>query len=433
MTDMNTLATPGLLPGNPFVVESPEKLPPEQLVGLFIEQYTQIETVRQRRHTFIWGSRGSGKSMMLRYLEPQCQGIVHGGIEKVFSTSEPFLGVYCPCKEGQLNKTEFETLDESATAILSEHLLNITIADRLIVCLRDQFAAGVIGVCELTAFAKKVIMLFEPASIAASGRGATESNDIAVDPLGWLHRLFSLENLKIGGFLRWRCLGRGETQYEGATSGYHDFLLPFMQLVGDLPVIRGASVYVLLDDADRLNRVQQRIVNSWVANRDNQWLCVKVSAQREKYDTLLTLRGGLIEQPHDYSEVNVEELYTQSKSDYANKVRLIAERRLTLSPLPEKNIDQFLPVNDTERQRFDDIKKETAEEWHKAGEPGRQGDYVTRYATARLFQELKRKKQSQELCWIPEPGASFVGHRAGLPGTMLSHGGRMREERGEAG
>ena len=60
-------------------------------------------------------------------------------------------------------------------------------------------------------------------------------------------------------------------------------------------------------------------------------------------DTLLTLRGGLIEQPHDYSEVNVEELYTQSKSDYANKVRLIAKHRLTLSPLPEKNIDQFLP------------------------------------------------------------------------------------------
>ena len=87
----------------------------------------------------------------------------------------------------------------------------------------------------------------------------------------------ALENMKIGGFLHWRCLGRGETQYEGATSGYHDFLLPFMQLVGNLPVIRGASVYVLLDDADRLNRVQQRIVNSWVANRDNQWLCVKVS------------------------------------------------------------------------------------------------------------------------------------------------------------
>jgi hypothetical protein len=382
-----------LLPGNPFVVESPEKLSPEQLVGLFIEKYTQIETVRQRRHTFIWGSRGSGKSMLLRYLEPQCQAIVHGGTEKVFGMPEPFLGVYCPCKEGQLNKTEFETLDESAAAVVSEHLLNLTIADRLVSCLREQFRGGKLPLEDLVSFATNVAMLFDPASIASSTRGATETTDETTDPLEWLHRLFALENLKIGTFLRRCCLSGGESQYEGATSGYHDFLLPLMRLTSELQALKEASVYVLLDDADRLNRVQQSIVNTWIANRDNRVLCVKVSAQRERYETLLTLRGGMIEQPHDYSEVDVEELYTQSKSDYAKKVRLIAERRLELSPIPQKNIDLFFPANETERMRFEEIKKETAAEWEREGEPGREGDFVNRYATARLFQELRRKKQ----------------------------------------
>lgn len=85
-------ATTVKLPGNPFVVESPEKLSPQQIVDLFVKEYTRLETVRQRRHTFIWGSRGSGKSMMLRYLEPQCQALAEKSYETVFKRQDPFLG-----------------------------------------------------------------------------------------------------------------------------------------------------------------------------------------------------------------------------------------------------------------------------------------------------------------------------------------------------
>src|SRR5688572_20392545 len=90
---------------NPFVVESPEKLAAKQIVDLFVRQYTQIESVRQRKHTLIWGTRGSGKSMMLRYLEPRCQSIVVGDGSKFLEGEMPSLAIYCPCKEGQFNKT----------------------------------------------------------------------------------------------------------------------------------------------------------------------------------------------------------------------------------------------------------------------------------------------------------------------------------------
>src|SRR5688500_14184940 len=95
-----------LLPDNPFVVESPEKLSAEQIVALFIKEFTDIETVKQRRHTIIWGSRGSGKSMTLRYLEPQCQQLAIGSRDIWLSSSSPFIGVYCSCKEGHFNQTE---------------------------------------------------------------------------------------------------------------------------------------------------------------------------------------------------------------------------------------------------------------------------------------------------------------------------------------
>src|SRR5256885_8077838 len=112
MTKPGTSAVlPVKLTGNPFVVESPEKLSPEQIVALFVKDYTRLETVKQRRHTFIWGSRGSGKSMMLRFLEPRCQAIAEESYEAVFAKQDPFLAVYCPCKEGHFNRSELDIIE----------------------------------------------------------------------------------------------------------------------------------------------------------------------------------------------------------------------------------------------------------------------------------------------------------------------------------
>src|SRR5262245_6891534 len=108
---------------NPFVVESPEVLSAQETVDLFVEDFTDIDTVKQRKHTFIWGSRGSGKSMMLSYLEPQCQALVSESLNGFLNQKTPFLGLYCPCKEGHLNKTEFLLLDKYTALIISEHII----------------------------------------------------------------------------------------------------------------------------------------------------------------------------------------------------------------------------------------------------------------------------------------------------------------------
>jgi len=167
--------------------------------------------------------------------------------------------------------------------------------------------------------------------------------------------------------------------------------LPFLKLIGGLGRLANASVYILVDDADRLTKLQQSIVNNWIANRDQATLCVKVSAQPESYKTFLTPRGGLIEQPHDYSEVDVEELYTTRKTDYSKKIALISRRRLDLSDVPTKDIETFLPASESEERLFEQVKEETAKEWetHKRQD---KSDYVYRYAKARLFQKLKARK-----------------------------------------
>ncbi len=106
-----------------------------------------------------------------------------------------------------------------------------------------------------------------------------------------------------------------------------------------------------------------------------------------------TRDGFEIEEPHDYSTVDVDELYTQSKSNYAKKVVLIANRRLELSEVQAESIKDFLPPDPTQNNMLSEEQKRTAEEWEKTGKPGRRSDFVTRYSMARLFQRLRQAKQ----------------------------------------
>ncbi len=378
---------------NPFVVESPEKLSPKQIIDLFVRDFTQIETIKQRKHTFVWGTRGSGKSMMLRYLEPQCQIAIHGSAQKFIEQPEPFLGVYCPCKEGQLRKTELSLLDSLSQTIISEHMLNLMIADRVLNCLARQFAPEFFHKAEIESLVKGITRLFDRASVASSTEETNEVASLEDEPIAWLQALIQVENRKIGAFLKKNALLGGGVTYNGTTSGYHDFLLPFVRAVGELSVFKGLPIYLLLDDADKLTRDQQAIVNTWIANRDQSIFCLKISTQREEYKTFYTRDSALIEQPHDYSEVDVDELYTRSQSDYESKVRMISERRLRISGREKVGIEDFLPHDPTEEKLFNTIKEETAAEWEKVGWPGRQSDFVYRYATARLFQRLAGMKQ----------------------------------------
>jgi len=380
---------------NPFAVDSPERLTARAIADLFVEEFTQVRTVRERKHTFVWGSRGSGKSMMFRWLEPECQGLISGGFDKFLSSSEPFLGVYCPMKVAHFRRSEAALLNPQVALILTEHMLNLAIGQRVVACLRNQVPATLFNEAGRVSFAEYSARLFDPASLAPSVLEANEWFDVKKQPLDWLESLFAIELRKVGAYLMNRPSLTGDTSYCGATSGYHDFLLPFLSGVQRYTGLGRGPIYILLDDGDRLSEALQTVVNTWIANRDQATLCVKVSARHEGYLALLTRDGGLIEAPHDFSEIDVDELYTSEESDYVKKVYRIANRRLERSSVPCKDVSAFLPPDPTEQELLERMKADTAAEWASAGRPGREKDFVERYATARLFQNLKSRKQKK--------------------------------------
>ena len=73
--------------------------------------------------------------------------------------------------------------------------------------------------------------------------------------------------------------------------------------------------------------MQTRVLNSWVGTRTSHDVSIKISTQM-RYKTFAKVSGGAIETPHDYSEVNITDLYTTKRGTYLNRVRAIVEKRL---------------------------------------------------------------------------------------------------------
>ena len=74
---------------NPFQITTPEDLTAEEMVKLFVDVFSDFQKVIDPGHVFLMGPRGVGKSMMFRYLQPDCQSLKNN----CDITKLPFLGM----------------------------------------------------------------------------------------------------------------------------------------------------------------------------------------------------------------------------------------------------------------------------------------------------------------------------------------------------
>ena len=108
---------------NPFEVSTPENMPAEQTVNLFVDVFSDFPKLLSPGHTFLNGPRGSGKSMMFRFLMPDCQ-ILHS--RKTFKDLG-FSSFYIPLKNFNFI-TELQRLkDNHGEDVIKFKSFNITL------------------------------------------------------------------------------------------------------------------------------------------------------------------------------------------------------------------------------------------------------------------------------------------------------------------
>ncbi|MBT1063978.1 hypothetical protein KJY73_10360 [Bowmanella sp. Y26] len=365
---------------NPFEVRTPEALSAQEVAKLFVDVFSDFKKVDDQSHTFIQGPRGTGKSMMLRYMEPDVQ---IAACKAARIQDLEFFALHIPIKKAWSDITEWDLLDGTMYQYLAEHLM----ISHITYCLFRSLSKNI----EISDLDKGVLDYLNSLLI---GCGSKEINIDELCTLGSLTSHFHTEFNKIKSFVKRLMFSKPETlDYDGGLLSYLDFLVPLLEKLKEQTWGCGGPFYLMIDDADLLDVRMQRILNTWVSCRTIDSVCLKVATQN-RYATYRTIDGKLIESPHDYSEVNISELYTRKENRYAKRVKDIIEKRLELVGI-HVPVEEFFPEDLAQREKIEEIKCDLKSK-HEAGKGRgtRASDDVIRYATPIYMSMLAGKRKS---------------------------------------
>lgn len=377
---------------NPFFVKRPEDMMAEESKSLFVDVLAELPEIKSKGHTFIHGPRGSGKSMIFRWLQPDCQLLVKN-VENIADLD--LFAVRIPLKNTDFTVGEIARLeDRHASSLINAHLLVLyftaVIMDTFRKLTYDNNA-------EHVREAKALITdAFFPLLKKSGWNGNGDLGKIS-KVKGCFNYMYDLSNVLYSDFknyLRQYSFTTEIFPYQGPLLNYMDFLYPLIKKIVDLAFTPCGPIYLLIDDGDWLSMTQTRVLNSWVATRTSKVACLKISTQY-KYKTYYTLTDLLIETPHDYSEVDISTVYTTSYKDkYRKRIIEIVKKRLKLA---EINTDpkNFFPCD---REQEEKIAKK-AEELRRTHSDGkgrgyRASDDAVRYARPEFMRELAGTSKS---------------------------------------
>lgn len=362
---------------NPFAVQTPEDISADDVVSLFVDVFADFQNILKQGHTFLHGPRGSGKSMMFRFLEPDCQQL----FKQRTLDGLDFFAVYVPIKNTELKLTELKRLENMhANLVLNEHFLVQYVAIRFFASLikanvPDSSGIHAEAVAKLYDSELKRLLIRAGWSdqVPNLASGAKLSQHFAD-----LQSIFADQYASVLMYVRRLAFESGPVPYTGPLTGYLDFLFPLMKKIKELQFMPRAPIFLLMDDADNLSKAQTSILNSWVSCRTSADVSLKISTQLN-YETFLTSSGRTIDSPHDFSEVNISSVYTTRKKSYHNRVAEIVKKRLTMYGI-ECSPDEFFPPAAEQEQRIRSIAMDIKANWNLEGRGFRASDDILRYA-----------------------------------------------------
>ena len=84
---------------NPFEIKSAELMELKQVAEEFVQEHTEYAKLASYSHTIVWGSRGSGKSMHFRFMEPLAQAWkldakFNGNVKRFLEGPNSFIGIF---------------------------------------------------------------------------------------------------------------------------------------------------------------------------------------------------------------------------------------------------------------------------------------------------------------------------------------------------
>lgn len=395
---------------NPFTVYAPEDMTPKDFMQIFVKEHTWINALETPKDFFIFGSRGSGKSMLLNYLEFSHQLCYLGNdLERFFraGSKEHYIGIMVHASLEELNTKRYELLkqhnlgEEGFIDELCMTDLIMSILHRLI----TTFIESAQMVQFINAFDKKKVIEFCERVIKDFDKKKVHSVSFAnastnSESLKMLTREFLDERESIRYYANEKFQMR-EIAYQRNYASI-SYLCRFICQIKSLIGADDFSFYILIDNGDEIGNTMQLCINRLISQRSHKDICFKVAVKKgARWNT----KG--IMWPHDYSQIDIDELYSTQHTVYYNRVKEIANKRLKLAGI-EVAVEDFLPESESERKLLQEIRRELKEKYEKEycsiSEKGEDQEIpvkvewinnrVSKYAQAELFRRLRKTGKS---------------------------------------
>ena len=375
---------------NPFRITTPEDLTAREAVNLFVDVFSDFTQITDPGHVFIKGPRGVGKSMMFRYLQPDCQCL------KTSTCIEdlPFIAIYSPLKNTNFTLTELKRLENKhASTILNEHLMvthilirvfdNLInsggfVEDKKVQELRNYYTDSFVSILDIE----------EASSIEEKG---------SLDLLKLMLRQTKKVYKDTINYVKQCSFSNSILPYTGQLYDYIDYLVPVLEDLSDAISDNNATFYLLLDDAHFLSDTQTRILNTWVSSRTSRKVSLKISTQYN-YKSYYTINGATIDTPHDYTEIDVATVYTEgqktAKATYYRRISDIVRKRLALNNI-SVSLEEFFPVDDTQEKKIRELEQQYINRFDKGeGHGYNRTDDARRYARPDFIKSLAGTSKS---------------------------------------
>ena len=345
---------------SPFEYTTPEAISAQDVHDLFVPVFSEYLNVPSAGHTFIHGFRGSGKSMMFRYMNPDCQSI--NTTKQVHELD--YFAITIAVKEGLFDKSDLELLKDRGhgEALLNEHMMVITFAIKIFEAISNtNFKENIENINAAKLFYNN--WLAENLNYCGWSEIFPPIDEVLTlkEVFNEIKKLFTSILRKFTKKYLHNLIGNPESlPYKDAICTFVDFLYPLIQEIKRIDIFPKTPIYLLVDDADNLNLIQTMILNQWESIRTTKDVCFKVSTQL-KYKTYRTINGSRIDTPHDYTEINISDVYTSQKGLYKRRVKEAIERRLRKYGFPNASAEDFFPVNEIQaakiKLKYDDYKE----------------------------------------------------------------------------
>lgn len=377
----------------PFSVKTPEALSPQVVADQFVD-HAAYHKIISPGHSLIQGPRGSGKSMLFRYMSPACQCIVQN---KPIGEL-PFVAVILQSKRANVQLQELDRISPTARRLLIENLLVAMIASQACEALLEVWRHSDRPSQSLDVWVESL-----HSAVVSAVSNAGYSNVALLNKKSTLEtRLIHAQNcLKlveeaVQDYLADLAFDPQPKVYPRRMLNYQFFLLPLFKELRKLSSHAGQKFFVLIDDGDWFKDEQTQVLNSWISFRTTDTVSFKITHQLD-YKTYLTTGSKRIESPHDFNRVNLGTIYTHGV--YRDWVKGIVEKRLQVFHIT-KTAEEFFPYDRKQTAALEKIIEEISSETWTGPKTLRERDDQYRYARPELIRRLGgRSKQTSKFLY----------------------------------